>query len=53
MFVLLEKFDINLKKPQLIMTGDFNLFFDTKLDAQGRNTTIKKKALAKLTLWLL
>ena len=30
------------------MTGDFNLFFDLKLDAQGGNPTIKKKTLAKL-----
>ena len=33
MFVLLEKFDTNPKK-QLIMAGDFNLFFDSKLDVQ-------------------
>ena len=33
MFVLLEKFDTNPKK-QLIMAGDFNLFFDWKLDAE-------------------
>ena len=32
MFVLLEKFDTSSKK-QLIMAGDFNLFFDSKLDA--------------------
>ena len=31
-FVLLEKFDTNSKK-QLIVAGDFNLFFDSKLDA--------------------
>ena len=30
------------------MAGDFNLLFDSKLDAQGRNPTIKKP-LAKLT----
>ena len=42
MFVLLEKFDTDPKK-QLIMAGDFNLFFDAKLDAQGGNPTIKKK----------
>ena len=47
MFVLLETFDTN-KKTQLIMAGDFNLFFDSKLDAQGGNPTIKKKSLAKL-----
>ena len=45
--VLLEKFD-KIQKNQLIMTGDFNLFFDLKLDAQGGNPTIKKKTLAKL-----
>ena len=47
MFALLKKFDINPKK-QIIMVGDFNLLFDSKLDAQGRNPTIKK-LLAKLT----
>ena len=47
MFVPLEKFDTNLKK-QLIVTGDINLFFDSKLDAQDGNPTIKKKSLAKL-----
>ena len=31
------------------MTGDFNLFFDLKLEAQGGNSTLKKKSLAKLT----
>ena len=31
-FVLLEKFDTNSKK-ELIVAGDFNLFFDSKLDA--------------------
>ena len=30
------------------MAGDFNLFFNSKLDAQGRNPTIKKRSLAKL-----
>ena len=30
------------------MAGDFNIFFDSKLDAQGGNPTIKKKSLAKL-----
>ena len=34
MFALLKKFDIN-KKKQRIMAGDFNLLFDSKLDAQG------------------
>ena len=48
MCVLLEKFDKNKKK--LIMAGDFNLFFDSKLDEQGGNPIIKKKSLAKLEL---
>ena len=50
-FVLLEKFDTNPKKLLLllIMAGDFNSFFDSKLDAQGGNPTIKKTFLAKLT----
>ena len=47
MFVLLEKFDINPNK-QIIMAGDFNLFFNSKLDAQGKYPTIKRKSLAKL-----
>ena len=40
MFELLEKFD-KIQKNQLIMTGDFNLFFDSKLDAQGGNPIAK------------
>ena len=47
MFVLLEKFDTNLKK-QIIMAGCFDLLFDSKLDPQGGNPTIKNKCLAKL-----
>ena len=30
------------------MGGDFNLFFTSKLDAQGGNPTIKRKSLAKV-----
>ena len=45
MFALLKKFEINPKK-QIIMAGDFNLLFDSKLDAQGGNPTMKKKSLA-------
>ena len=30
------------------MAGDFTLFFNSKLNAQGGNRTIKKKSLAKL-----
>ena len=44
---LLEDFDISLTK-QLVMAGDFNLFFNSKLEAQGGNLTLKKKSLAKL-----
>ena len=33
----------------IIMTGDFNLFFNSKLDAAGGNPTLKRKSLAKLT----
>ena len=29
------------------MAGDFNLFFNSKLDAVGRNPTLKRKSLAK------
>ena len=30
------------------MVGDFNLLFDSKLEVQGENTTMKKVSLAKL-----
>ena len=40
LFELLEEFDISPKK-QLVMTGDFNLFFISKLEAQGGNPTLK------------
>ena len=48
LFELLEEFDISLTK-QLVMAGDFNLFFNSKLEAQGGNPTLKKKSLDKLT----
>ena len=44
---LLEEFDTSLTK-QLVMAGDFNLFFNSELEAQGGNPTLKKKSLAKL-----
>ena len=47
MFALLKKFDINPKK-QIIMAGDFNLIFDSKLDTQVGNPTMRKKSLTKL-----
>ena len=43
---LLKTFDINLNKH--IMAWDFNLFFNSKLDAAGGNPTLKRKSLAKL-----
>ena len=46
-FELLEEFDISPTK-QLVMAEDFNLFFNSKLEAQGGNPTLKKKSLAKL-----
>ena len=47
LFELLGEFDISPTK-QLVMAGDFNLFFNSKLEAQGGNPTLKKKSLAKL-----
>ena len=44
---LLEDFDRSLRK-QLVMARDFSLFFNSKLEAQGGNITLKKKSLAKL-----
>lgn len=43
---LSEEFDTNPKKQ--LMAGDFNLFFNSKLDAQGGNPSLRKKSLAKL-----
>ena len=47
LFVLLKTFDINPNK-RIIMAGDFNLFFDSKLYAAGGNPTLKRKSLAQL-----
>ena len=47
LFAQLKTFDINLNK-HIILAGDFNLFFNSKLDAAGGNTTLKRKYLAKL-----
>ena len=47
LFALLKTFDINPNK-HIIMAGDFNLFFDSKLDAAGGNPTLRRKSLAKL-----
>ena len=46
LFELLEEFDICPAK-QLVMPGDFNLFFNSKLETHGGNPTLKKKSLAK------
>ena len=44
---MLEKIDdINYKN--IVFGGDFNLFFKTKLEVQGRNPALKKKTLVKL-----
>ena len=38
MFVLLQKFEINYGgKKHVTMVGDFNSFFDSKLNVQGGN----------------
>ena len=47
LFALLKTFDINPNK-HIIMAGDFNLFFNSKLDAAGGNPTLRRKSLAKL-----
>ena len=40
LFELLEEFDTN-PTNQLVMAVDFNLFFDSKLEAQSGNRTLK------------
>ena len=47
LFALSKTFDINPNK-HIIMAGDFNLFFNSKLDAAGGNPTLRRKSLAKL-----
>ena len=47
LFALLKTFDIDLDK-RIIMAGNFNLFFNSKLDAAVGNKTLKRKSLAKL-----
>ena len=47
LFALLKTFDID-PNEYVIMAGDFNLFFNSKLDAAGGEPTIKRKSLAKL-----
>ena len=43
LFELLEEFD-TIPTKQLVMAGDFNLFFDSKLEDQGGNSTLKNKS---------
>ena len=33
---------MQIQKPQLIIAEDFKFIFDSKLDAHGRNPSIKK-----------
>ena len=47
LFALLKTFDNNPNK-HIIMAGDFNLFFNLKLDAAGGNLALKRTSLAKL-----
>ena len=47
LLTLLKTFDIDPNK-HIIMAGDFNLFFNSKLDATGRNPTLKRKSSVKL-----
>ena len=38
----------NIINKNVILGGDFNLFFNTSLETQGENPILKKKSLAKL-----
>ena len=44
---ILKKIELE-KDTQLIWGGDFNCFFDCKLDADGRNPKLKVQSIAKL-----
>ena len=44
---LLDSLDIHQNK-QIILAGDFNLFLDTTLEAEGGSPCLKKKSVAKL-----
>ena len=44
LFAPVKTFDIN---PNKHMAWDFNLFFNSKLDAAGGNPTLKRKSLAQ------
>ena len=45
--LLLDSLDIHQNK-QIILAGDFNLFLDTTLEAEGGSPCLKKKSVAKL-----
>ena len=45
--LLLDSLDIHRNK-QIILAGDFNLFLDTTLEAEGGSPCLKKKSVAKL-----
>ena len=47
LFELLEEFDKDPTK-ELVIAGDFNLFFESKLEAKSGNLTLTKKTLANL-----
>ena len=44
---MLEKID-DINNKSIVFGGDFNLFFEDKLVAQGGNSALKKKSLVKL-----
>ena len=37
----------DLSDKHIVLTGDFNFFFDTSLDSYGGKPTLKKKSIAK------
>ena len=39
---------LNIVNKNLILRGDFNLFFNTSLETQGGNLILKKKPYEKL-----
>ena len=45
--LLLDSLDIHQNK-QIILAGDFNLFLDTTLEAEGGSPCLKKKSVAEL-----
>ena len=45
--LLLDRLDIH-QNERIILAGDFNLFLDTTLEAEGGSPCLKKKSVAKL-----